>query len=112
MNHFQFSAPTLQGGFTRKVAQMTCISLLGFLLACNDKRAESASSETAATKTTSSEKFELRLAETWQPNFPIFGDTPKRLAENVEKMSAGRLTIKIDSANKHKSPFGVFDMVK
>ena len=27
-------------------------------------------------------------------------------------MSGGRLRITIDSANKHKAPFGVFDMVK
>ncbi len=58
------------------------------------------------------DKFTFRLAETWGPNFPIFGDTTKRLAETVEKMSDGRLTIRIDSANKHKAPLGVFDMVK
>lgn len=56
--------------------------------------------------------YRLRLAETWGPNFPIFGDTTKNLAAEVEKMSNGRLKITIDSANKHKSPFGVFDMVK
>ncbi|OEY65699.1 TRAP transporter substrate-binding protein [Marinobacter sp. X15-166B] len=58
------------------------------------------------------DKFTLRLAETWGPNFPIFGDTTKSLATMVNTMSDGRLTIRIDSANKHKAPFGVFDMVK
>ena len=56
--------------------------------------------------------FTLRLAETWGPNFPIFGDTTKRFAETVETMSDGRLKVRIDSANKHKAPLGVFDMVK
>ncbi|WP_344807785.1 TRAP transporter substrate-binding protein [Allohahella marinimesophila] len=113
MNPIPFSAPALSGTLARKIAQMTCISMFGLLLACNDKSTESASSsDAAAVQNTNGEKFELKLAETWQPNFPIFGDTPQRLAENVEKMSGGRLTIKIDSANKHKSPFGVFDMVK
>jgi TRAP-type mannitol/chloroaromatic compound transport system substrate-binding protein len=56
--------------------------------------------------------YRLRLAETWTPNYPIFGDATKALAEMVEKMSNGRLQIRIDSANKHKAPFGVFDMVK
>ncbi|TNC80908.1 MAG: ABC transporter substrate-binding protein [Oleiphilus sp.] len=56
--------------------------------------------------------YRLRLAETWGPNFPIFGDTTKNLAAMVEKMSNGRLKITIDSSNKHKAPFGVFDMVK
>lgn len=66
----------------------------------------------SATQALAQEKFTLRLAETWGPNFPIFGDTTKRFAETVEKMSDGRLTIRIDSANKHKAPLGVFDMVK
>ena len=56
--------------------------------------------------------YKLKLAETWGPNFPIFGDTTKNLKAMVEKMSNGRLKITIDSSNKHKSPFGVFDMVK
>jgi len=56
--------------------------------------------------------YKLRLAETWGPNFPIFGDTTKSLAAMVKKMSNGRMTISIDSSNKHKSPFGIFDMVK
>ncbi|WP_303291183.1 TRAP transporter substrate-binding protein [Marinobacter sp. SS5-14b] len=66
----------------------------------------------AATQALAQDKFTLKLAETWGPNFPIFGDTTKRFAETVEKMSDGRLTIRIDSANKHKAPLGVFDMVK
>ncbi|SFR62158.1 TRAP-type mannitol/chloroaromatic compound transport system, substrate-binding protein [Marinobacter daqiaonensis] len=58
------------------------------------------------------EKFTLRLAETWGPNFPIFGEATKSMAKMAEEMSDGRLRIRIDSANKHKAPFGVFDMVK
>ncbi len=53
-----------------------------------------------------------RLAETWPTNFPIFGDVPKRMAENVKKMSNGRFIITIDSKNKHKAPLGVFDFVQ
>jgi TRAP-type mannitol/chloroaromatic compound transport system substrate-binding protein len=56
--------------------------------------------------------YRLRLAETWGPNYPIFGDATQRLAALVDGMSSGRLKISIDSANKHKAPFGVFDMVK
>ena len=66
----------------------------------------------AATQALAQEKFTLRLAETWGPNFPIFGDATKNMAEMAETMSDGRLRIRIDSANKHKAPFGVFDMVK
>lgn len=66
----------------------------------------------ASTQALAQDTFTLRLAETWGPNFPIFGDTTKRFAETVEKMSDGRLKVRIDSANKHKAPLGVFDMVK
>lgn len=66
----------------------------------------------AATTALAQETFTLRLAETWGPNFPIFGDATKDMARMAEEMSDGRLRIRIDSANKHKAPFGVFDMVK
>ena len=56
--------------------------------------------------------YKLKLAETWPPNFPIFGDATKNMAEMAEKMSNGRLKITIDSKNKHKAPLGVFDMVR
>jgi len=57
-------------------------------------------------------KVRWRLAETWGPNFPIFGDAPRNMARLVDEMSNGRFTIRIDSANKHKSAFGIFDFVK
>ncbi|WP_339804960.1 TRAP transporter substrate-binding protein [uncultured Marinobacter sp.] len=66
----------------------------------------------AVTPAFAQETFTLKMAETWGPNFPIFGDTTKSMAEMVEKMSNGRLKIRIDSANRHKAPLGVFDMVK
>jgi len=56
--------------------------------------------------------YKLKMAETWASNFPIFGDAPRNMASIAEKMSNGRLKITIDSANKHKAPLGVFDMVR
>ncbi|WP_166267726.1 TRAP transporter substrate-binding protein [Marinobacter caseinilyticus] len=66
----------------------------------------------ASTQVFAQETFNLRMAETWGPNFPIFGDASRSMAEMAEKMSNGRIKIRIDSANKHKAPLGVFDMVK
>jgi TRAP-type mannitol/chloroaromatic compound transport system substrate-binding protein len=70
----------------------------------------------AATLATSSalaeETYNLRLAETWGPNSPILGETSKHMAEMAETMSGGRLKIRIDSSNKHKAPFGIFDLVR
>ena len=56
--------------------------------------------------------YRLKLAETWPANFPIFGDATKNMAKMAETMSNGRLKITIDSKNKHKAPFGIFDMVR
>ncbi|WP_133010799.1 TRAP transporter substrate-binding protein [Marinomonas flavescens] len=56
--------------------------------------------------------YKLKMAETWTTNFPIFGDAPRNMARMADEMSNGRLKITIDSANKHKAPFGIFDMVR
>ncbi|MEH6452931.1 MAG: TRAP transporter substrate-binding protein, partial [Psychromonas sp.] len=56
--------------------------------------------------------YKLKLAESWGPNFPIFGDSVKNMVKMADEMSNGRLKIRVDSSNKHKAPFGVFDMVK
>jgi TRAP-type mannitol/chloroaromatic compound transport system substrate-binding protein len=69
--------------------------------------------EEESVKSASTEKsYHFKLAETWPPNFPIFGEATKNLKKHVETMSNGRLTITIHSKNKHKAPLGIFDMVK
>ena len=56
--------------------------------------------------------YKIKLAMTWPSNFPVFGDSVLNFKKYAEEMSDGQLKIRIDSKNKHKSPFGVFDMVK
>ncbi len=56
--------------------------------------------------------YRWKLAETWGPNFPIFGDATKNMAKYAKEMSGGRLLIQVDSANLHKSAFGIFDFVR
>lgn len=56
--------------------------------------------------------YRLKLAETWPTNFGTFSVPAREMAELAEEMSGGRLQITIDTANKHKSAFGVFDMVR
>jgi len=70
------------------------------------------SSLMATTAHSADKVYRLKMAETWGPNFPIFGDASKNMAAMAEKMSNGRLKISIDSSNKHKAPFGIFDMVR
>ena len=56
--------------------------------------------------------YKLSMATTWtETTSPLF-DAAKNMAKIANTMSNGRLDIKIVAANKHKSPFGVLDMVK
>jgi TRAP-type mannitol/chloroaromatic compound transport system substrate-binding protein len=56
--------------------------------------------------------YKWKLATTWGPTLSPFIDAPKKMAEMVEKMSNGRLIIRVDASNKHKAAFGILDMVK
>ena len=56
--------------------------------------------------------IKLKLAHTWPKGFPVFGESVDRYAELVNELSDGRIIIKVDSASKHKSAFGIFDFVK
>jgi len=56
--------------------------------------------------------IELKLAHTWPKGFPLFGTSVDDYAELVDELSDGRIEIKVDSRNKHKSAFGIFDFVK
>jgi len=55
--------------------------------------------------------YTWRLAMTWPTNYPIFSESVQKFADAVKIMSQGEMTIRIDSANKHKAPFGILDMV-
>ncbi len=48
----------------------------------------------------------------WPDGMPMFHNNVHRFANNVEKMSAGRMRITVDSPGKHKAPLGIFDMVR
>ena len=53
-----------------------------------------------------------KLAMTWPAGLPPFAWTVTRFADNVEAMSGGRMTIRVDDKNKHKAALGILDMVK
>ena len=79
------------------------------LAACSGQGSDdsSSSSQTVATET-----ITLRLAHGWPKGYPVFGESVDDYAQLVEEMSAGRIQISVDSTNKHKSAFGIFDFVK
>ena len=89
------------------------LSLFVFFSACGSEQATSESTtETNVAGEKDTKVYRWRLAESWPTNFPIFDKAAKQMAEDVKKMSKGRLIITVDSANKHKAPLGIFDMVK
>lgn len=91
-----------------KVFFMLVASLL-LITACSKQEATTSKQDVAPAK--EAKIYELKLAETWPPNFPIFGESTKNMAAMAEKMSNGRLKITIDSKNKHKAALAIFDLV-
>lgn len=66
----------------------------------------------AFTVNAAEKKVHWKLAMTWGPTLSPFTDAVEEMAKLVDEMSGGNFTIRVDAANKHKSPFGVLDMVK
>ncbi len=66
----------------------------------------------AVTASAGEKKVKWKLATTWGPTLVPFTTAPQRVAQMVKEMSGGNFTIRIDASNKHKSPFGILDMVK
>lgn len=56
--------------------------------------------------------YKLKMATTWGPSLSPLIDSAINMAALAEEMSDGRLKIRIDTSNKHKSPLGILDMVK
>lgn len=83
---------------------------LALLAGCGDQAAKSEAETKKAEKPQAS--YTWKLAMTWPTGAPIFSEAVNRFAASVNTMSQGQMTIEIDSANTHKAPFGVLDMVK
>jgi TRAP-type mannitol/chloroaromatic compound transport system substrate-binding protein len=56
--------------------------------------------------------YQWRLAMSWPEGTPMLHSAAKRFAENVVKMSGGRMQITVDAPGRHKAPLGVFDFVR
>jgi TRAP-type mannitol/chloroaromatic compound transport system substrate-binding protein len=56
--------------------------------------------------------YKLKMATTWGPTLSPLIDAAQNMAKMAHDLSNGQLDIRIDTANKHKSPFGILDMVK
>ena len=100
--------------FSQSVKGIKGIVLLftiGILSACSEQQSATGTNANAATVTPQS-VIKLRLAHGWPKGYPVFGESVDNYAELVEQMSDGRIQLTVDSTNKHKSAFGIFDFVK
>ena len=91
---------------TTKLISAIAIASTVLFTACFEKKQE------VKVEKESKKIYKWKLATTWGPTLSPLSDTPKELARMVKEMSKGEFTIRIDASNKHKSPFGILDMVK
>ena len=71
---------------------LMCILLVG----CGGET----TSSTEATGAKPEQTFQWKLVTTWPKNFPGLGLAPENFAKNVERMSNGRLKIKVYGAGQ------------
>jgi len=57
-------------------------------------------------------QYRWKMVTTWPPNFPILGEACNKYAELVEKMSAGRIRIRVYGGNELVPPLEAFDTVR
>lgn len=95
------------------IKKLLLSGLLGLLLsACNNQQAQTGDTQELSSPSLKKEKITLRLAHGWPKGFPYFGESVEQYAQLVNELSEGQIEIKVDSANKHKAAFGIFDFVK
>ena len=80
-------------------------SLLG---ACGKQN----NTQTACGDQADGERFEWKMVTSWPRDFPGLGTGANRLADNINKLSNGRLNIKVYGGNELVPAFEVFDAVQ
>ncbi|WOH39141.1 TRAP transporter substrate-binding protein DctP [Thalassotalea fonticola] len=91
----------------KSIIKLSSILLTSLLLtACGEKQQNSDNAQIVKQQT-----FEWKLVTSWPKNFPGLGRGPETFAKYVEKMSGGRLKIKVYGAGELVPGFEVFDTV-
>lgn len=80
----------------------------GLLGACGKKTG----SQSGCEAQTTTERFEWKMVTSWPRDFPGLGTGASRLAESINKLSNGRLTVKVYGSSELVPAFEVFDAVQ
>lgn len=80
----------------------------GVLSACGKQGA----AQTECKGQTSQQTFKWKMVTSWPRDFPGLGTGANRLAQSINELSDGRLTIKVYGGNELVPAFEVFDAVK
>lgn len=75
------------------------------------ERSKDHSSQRQESSASGQQVFHWKLVTTWPKNFPGLGTAPEKFAAMVNKMSQGRLLIKVYGAGELVPAMGVFDAV-
>lgn len=90
--------------FTFVALLSACLALVG----CSQEASEQSGTTQAAVQ---QETFNWKMVTAWPKNYPGLGTSAERLAERINRMSDGRLTVKVYAAGELVPPMEVFDTV-
>ena len=98
----------------RKLQLTFAISLVSIALlssGCGKQQQEASQQAAPAAVAPAAKTYEWKMVTTWPPNFPIFQEGVERFASDVNKMSNGRLNIKVYAGGELVPPLQTFDAV-
>lgn len=78
------------------------------LAGCKDEQPQAPSQQAASEPT---KTYQWKMVTAWPKNYPGLGTSAERLAERINTMSGGRLTIKVYAASELVPALEVFDAV-
>ena len=101
------SKPLNRKSFLKKGATLVAAAGLGSACAGQDGQAQSQSGP----QIKPAKSYRWKMVTTWQPNFPVLGESCNLFAQWVEEMSGGRLKIDVFGAGELVPPFESFEAV-
>lgn len=94
-----------------RIAPLLLVVLSLVTAGCSDSTNQTTHSVDSADTAAVGQSYEWKMVTTWPQNFPGLGTSANELAESIEKMSGGRLKIKVYGAGELVGAFESFDAV-